>query len=372
MLECDVLVVGAGPAGASAAYFCAKEGLETVLIEKNKSVGEHTAVKIDSSPNIDIERIIREYDLPIKNHVKLSKWHTPSGNFFTLKSDSGEFYFQRGKHEDSYENIVSRKALENDAQLITGVNDIKVEEKDIFEKVRIKSINGSITIKPKVIIAADGGNSFFHKFVKKEVLRILAGYGISGYDFTSPDYSNIYLNSELLPGGYFYVVTCPDGLSSAGAVVNKSKIKGNIKEHFEKFVRSNDSFSDLPMRSINYFSGFGYIFRIEKHYFKNLLFVGDAGGFIDPLLGYGMTPAILSSYLAYEVIKEGLEGSHRPLDFLSRYENVVEECMNWDSYYQYREIFECMENKDFEWLIDFLNRLQEKIDLNRLIECAFI
>ena len=369
MLECDVLVVGAGPAGASAAYFCAKEGLKTVLIERGKSVGNHTAVKVDSSPNIDIERIIREYELPIKNHVKLSKWHAPSGNSFTLKSDSGEFYFKRGKHEDSFENIVSKKALDNNAQLITGVNKIKVKERDIFERIKIESTKKSITLIPKVIIAADGGNSFFHKFVEKKVFRVLTGYGITGYDFTSPEYSNIYVDSELLPGGYFYVITCPDGLSSAGAVINGSKT--NAKGCFEEFVKSHDKFSDFYKSKTDSFSGFGHIFKMEKHHFKNVVFVGDAGGFIDPLLGYGMTPAILSSYIAYKVIKDGIE-KHETPGFLSNYDNMVEEYLNWNYYYVYREIFESMENRDFECLIDFLNRLQGKIDLSRLIEGFFI
>jgi len=36
---CDVLVVGAGPAGSSAAKACAEAGLDTVVVDKRLAVG---------------------------------------------------------------------------------------------------------------------------------------------------------------------------------------------------------------------------------------------------------------------------------------------------------------------------------------------
>lgn len=38
-IECDVLVVGAGPASSVAALYCSKHGLKTVLIERDDKIG---------------------------------------------------------------------------------------------------------------------------------------------------------------------------------------------------------------------------------------------------------------------------------------------------------------------------------------------
>ena len=38
-IKCDVLVVGAGPAGLSAARALAKKGLKTIIIEEDEEVG---------------------------------------------------------------------------------------------------------------------------------------------------------------------------------------------------------------------------------------------------------------------------------------------------------------------------------------------
>ena len=37
-LKCDVLVIGAGPAGASLAYFLGREGIDTVLIDRKSDI----------------------------------------------------------------------------------------------------------------------------------------------------------------------------------------------------------------------------------------------------------------------------------------------------------------------------------------------
>ncbi|NOZ59772.1 MAG: NAD(P)/FAD-dependent oxidoreductase [Euryarchaeota archaeon] len=375
MLECDVLVVGAGPAGASAAYFCSREGLETVLIEKNEKIGVHTAPKIDSSPNIQLEKIIKKFGLPVRNHVKFSRWYAPSGDCFTLKSETGEFYFKRGG-DDSYEVIVSRKAQENGAEIITGIDFLDIVEGDKIEKVKIRTKSAELNIKPKLIIAADGGNSFFHKFVKKDIFNILVGYGISGYDFTSSDCSSIYLHAELLPGGYFYVVTCPDGLSSAGAVVSKKSMVGDISSHFNRFVRSVDSLYEIIMdesrEKIGNYRGAGYIFKLDRLYYKNLIFIGDAGGFIDPLLGYGMTPAILSAYLAYEAVTTGSGENGKADNIGHKYEETIRKFLSMDKYYLYREIFESMDNDDFNWIINFLNKINKKVDIGKFLDDSFI
>ncbi|MFQ5888331.1 MAG: FAD-dependent oxidoreductase, partial [Candidatus Hydrothermarchaeales archaeon] len=62
-IECDVLVVGAGPAGSVASLVCAKNGLDTILLEKNSVVGGHTKTKLDASADGELSSIIQELKL---------------------------------------------------------------------------------------------------------------------------------------------------------------------------------------------------------------------------------------------------------------------------------------------------------------------
>lgn len=74
MIECDVLVVGAGAAGSVASLYCSKHHLDTVLIEKNKKVGAHTKTRIDASPDFELTEIINELKLKTENVAYISKY----------------------------------------------------------------------------------------------------------------------------------------------------------------------------------------------------------------------------------------------------------------------------------------------------------
>jgi len=83
VINCDVLVVGAGPAGSVAALSCSKHGLETVLIERNNEVGSHATTRIDSSPDFGLSKITKELELKTENLVYNSTWQPPSERSFT-------------------------------------------------------------------------------------------------------------------------------------------------------------------------------------------------------------------------------------------------------------------------------------------------
>lgn len=59
-LNCDVLVMGAGPAGSVAALYSSKLGLNTVLVERNKGIGAHTTTRVDTSPDLGLTEILKE------------------------------------------------------------------------------------------------------------------------------------------------------------------------------------------------------------------------------------------------------------------------------------------------------------------------
>ena len=82
---CDVLVVGAGPAGLSAALNCAKKGLNIILIEKNEVIGSnvktsgHTFLvdlgkQFDISKDVIAQRLNSFYlhSLPLNESVEVT------------------------------------------------------------------------------------------------------------------------------------------------------------------------------------------------------------------------------------------------------------------------------------------------------------
>ncbi|GAH46597.1 unnamed protein product, partial [marine sediment metagenome] len=180
-----------------------------------------------------------------------------------------------------------------------------------FDEVTISQGTEKIVIKPEIIIAADGGNSIFHRyFDKRFVKKNRVAYGVTGKNFIQPDTSEIYFDAELAPGGYFYIVTCRNGISSAGIVLGSNKMRRLSRRYFDDFLSKKPTIADKIKSNNNKFVGEGHLFKLDRHTHDNLLLIGDAAGLIDPLMGYGMMPAIVSGYYAgkhsVEAIKKGI------------------------------------------------------------------
>jgi digeranylgeranylglycerophospholipid reductase len=367
VIECDVLVVGAGPAGSVAALYSSKRGLKTFLIEGNNKIGAYINTRIDSSLDFGLTTIIKEMNLKTENLVYKSKWHSPSRHSFTLHSTTGEYYFKRGLDPDSFESSTVNNAIKNGCTLfLNGIIEKINKEGERFTEVILSRGAERMVIKPEIIIAADGGNSLFHRYVDKQFINEnRVAYGVTGKDFIKPDTSEIYFDAELAPGGYFYIVTCLSGISSAGIVFDSNKMKQSAGKYFNAFLSKNHPIADMIKSSTNKFEGEGHLFKLNQHTKDNLLLVGDAAGLVDPLMGYGMMPAIVSGYYAGKYSAEAIKKGDYAV--LKKYEREVRERFNPRMSYVFRRIFQSMDNKDFDLLIKMANELKERTDVDRLI-----
>ncbi|RMF90577.1 MAG: NAD(P)/FAD-dependent oxidoreductase [Methanobacteriota archaeon] len=366
-VECDVLVVGAGPAGAVTSLACVKQGLNTVLLEKNPVVGGYTKTKLDASADGELTKVIRELKLRTENEVYTSRWYAPSGNYFLLRSSTHEYFFKRGPEADSFEVSTVKEARKEGCKVFLNTK-IKMlnEVKGKVDSVTVSKGGEEIHIKPKVVVAADGGNSMFHRFVNKtSENRKKLGYGVTGEGFSDTDSSNIYFDAELIPGGYFYLITGKSGVSSACIVLDSSKAENPAKEYFKRFLGANKELAEKIKLHSNTFSGEGLIFDIDRYVSKNIVFVGDAAGLLDPFFGYGMTSAIVSGYHAGRYIKKAFEEDN--LALLEGYDSKIREKFDKRLSYLYQRVFESLKNEDLELIAEILNELDKKGNLEALL-----
>ena len=373
VIKCDVLVVGAGPAGSVAALYSSKQGLNTVLIERNNRIGAHTNTRIDSSPDFGLTEIVKEIGLKTENLVYNSKWHSPSGSSFTLHSKTGEYYFKRGSALDSFECSTAYNSMKYGCELILDakLKSVSINENDRskmhINEVIVSQGSDEIMIKPKIIIDATGVNSPFHRFLRISTRDYKKGeiFGVTGKDFVSPDTSEIYFDAELLKGGYFYMVTAKNGISSAAVVLDSAKMRNTVEKHFYEYLRRSAGIAEKIKSVDNSFYGEANLFRLPELVYQNVLFAGDAAGLVDPLMGYGMMPAIVSGYYAGKYSVEALEKGD--YEALKKYEIEIRKRFNRRISYVFRRIFESLDNKDLDMLIKMANELEGRTDVDDLI-----
>ncbi len=304
-IECDVLVVGAGPAGLTAARVLAGSDFSVVVIEQKGHGGPDTT-SYDITEGIRIKDILK--DINIKPHKISSKseWFSPNYGFL-LDSNIQDYYFKRGPEEDSLENMLLRN-LQNDVCSIffnSHINSCKLDDKKSIS-FRIATDQKTEEIKPKYVIAADGSNSFIrgHTGIKPEIMGQFNGYGAI---LTTPEnnlipHAKIYFDTDAAPGGYIYSGSSKN--TAFVCIVTDASLKNqDMRQTLHSFINEQLP-RGLPIK--NYFSGVGYS-GVQPATTNSVFFVGGAALFHDPFLGYGLNYALESAYiLAQAIISENM------------------------------------------------------------------
>ena len=120
----DVVVVGAGPGGSTAARFCAQAGLKTLLIEKEKmprykACGGCLSLKIIHLLGFDLGVMLENIIYEVKFTYRLK-------DAFCIESKQPmAFMVMRGR----FDEFLAKKALEKGAEFLECRKVVGIEEK---------------------------------------------------------------------------------------------------------------------------------------------------------------------------------------------------------------------------------------------------
>ncbi|WP_457556386.1 geranylgeranyl reductase family protein [Candidatus Pyrohabitans sp.] len=300
MIECDVLVVGAGPAGSSAARAAARGGAKTVFIDKKKEVG----IPVQCAEGIG--KYLFPY-LPFKIPKHLLKWKIDGISLWaediTIERTGG-IWSGYSINRDEFDKWLAEEAVKSGAKLMleTELVDIDIREDFNVTKVMVKTQKGIKKIMPKVIIAADGVDSTILKLLGFDLnLERYAGYVI-GYKMKNlklknPNYYQVYLG-DFAPGAYAYIF--PKSYTSANLGIGAIFFDKKLEDCYEEFI-------NLPVIKEQIYdgvvvenrSGWAPIrYPVTDLNYGNILLTGDAANQnIKPFIE-GILPAIICGDLA--------------------------------------------------------------------------
>lgn len=278
-MKMTVKILGAGLSGLSCAINLAGEH-EVLVYEKQRAVGEHIFSNLQgfgSGENV-IPEFFASVDLPPPKNVRSFK----KVFFLTHKRDltftlPEPYHFVVRGGSDSLEADLYEQAIR------TGVE---------------VSFNSSVK-EEDVDVVASGAK-------KADVVGVGGLYSDSSF----PDDSMLIMFDDRFSpkGWYFYMIPRGDGLVEAINCVPShyaSKAKELLNNSISKrpFIKKFMDGAKLK----HYFSGYGNAFIPKTACNDGRLYVGEAAGFQDPLMGFGMKYALTSGYLAAKSIKQGLD-----------------------------------------------------------------
>ncbi|HEX3924214.1 MAG TPA: geranylgeranyl reductase family protein [Streptosporangiaceae bacterium] len=325
----DVIVVGAGPAGSTLAFYLATAGLDVLLLEKSHFPREKVcgdgltprAVKVLTGMGVPLDESdgwLRNKGLRIIGGGGRIELNWPE-----LSSFPG---YGLVRTRLDFDEILARHAQKAGARLLEGHNVTGPVRDDrtgrVTGVIAQEAVNGDRvehTYRARVVVAADGNSSRLSVAMglRRRDDRPL-GVAVRSY-YTSPRHDDDYLEAwldlwdgdKLLPG-YGWIFGMGDGTSNVGlGLLNTSEAFGNIDYRvlLRKWLASMPpewGFSEenrtQPIRGAALPMGFNR----TPHYTNGLLLAGDSGGMVNPFNGEGIAYAMESGEIAARVIVQAL------------------------------------------------------------------
>ncbi|MBZ6309546.1 FAD-dependent oxidoreductase [Streptomyces olivaceus] len=343
----DVIVVGGGPAGSSAATFVALQGHRVLLLEKESfprhQIGESllpsTVHGICALLGVSEELHSAGF---VKKHGGTFRWgsNTEPWTFdFALSEKfagptSYAYQVERMKFDQLLLDNARRKGVV--VRERCAVRDV-LEDGGRVNGVRYTDEDGTEReTRARFVVDASGNQSRLQGRVGgerrySEFFQNIALYGYfeGGKRPPAPNSGNI--TCVAFDSGWFWYIPLSDTLTSVGAVVRKEcaeRIRGDRGEALAEMIADCPLVSDYLSEAERVTSGpYGEV-RVRKDYSylhdgfwrPGLTLVGDAVGFIDPLFSSGVHMATFSALLAARSINSVLRGDLEEEECFAEYE----------------------------------------------------
>jgi len=332
----DVIVVGAGPAGSTAARSVASGGASVLVLEKDRDVG----YPVRCGEAVSHEGVVQFIDPDprwIASTVTRFKLVAPNGKEVVPRLDGTGYVLERRMFDYELAKLAARAG----ADIITKayVYDLLRNGNEVVG-VRTLIDDRKIDISGAIIVAADGVESRVGKWIGIDTtchirdMESCAQMTISGIEIDE-DILEFYFGDDVAPGGYLWVF--PKGRESAnvGIGINVQSAKNRSAIRFlTDFVEKKYPKAAVLTRIAG---GVPCARTCDTIVKENVMLVGDAARQVNPLSGGGIISGMIGGMIAGEVAVEALQ--KKDLSHLNEYERRWHRRLGWrhEVFYRIKE-----------------------------------
>jgi geranylgeranyl reductase family protein len=306
----DLVVVGAGPGGSATAYYAAKAGLATLLLDRqefprDKPCGD--GLMPHAASEVSLMGLGDWLDEP--HHGKFTGF-----SIYTLTA-----YLRQGvppslngphgyvvKREETDAKLLER-AISAGAEFRAGVRATELLRSPAGDVTGVEAKNGEdLRFAAPLVVAADGVGGFAGSGMKTHQNAVARRRYYHGVDGPNNEDLHIFITKDMNENGagYGWVFYFGDGRANVGAGVSTrvlTRTGRNLKDFFDRFLEEPQLAGWLegaePEGSAKSWSLKMGMWG-AKRYAQGLMMVGDAGSMVHPISGEGVGYAIESGRLA--------------------------------------------------------------------------
>jgi geranylgeranyl reductase family protein len=294
----DVVVIGAGPAGATAAAALAVDGHDVVVVEEHLHVG--SPVHCTGLLGWDA---FREFALPsaiVRGEAGSARFWGRTGTPVHARGDRARAaVIDRA----ALDELLAQRAIQAGAALRVGWRADRIAVDD--RGVEVHGRGGTSPLRSRAVVLACGANYRLHRDLGLGVPPAFLQTAQSELAFPAQTEVDVRFGRDLAPGGFAWVVplTC-DGVSRARiGVMSETRSADRHAAFVRDLCRQhglNPEAVPPPRRK------FLPLAPIARTYAPRVLAVGDAAGLVKPTTGGGIYYGLISGELAAGVLSDAL------------------------------------------------------------------
>ncbi len=321
MKKYDVIIVGAGPAGSTAAYFLARTGAKVCLVDKqtfprDKVCGDGVnSFTLAGLERMGLSQWLEQNSFNAPGEFLLS---APNGQAVRILPDDRSFCYGRVIPRLKLDKAILDQAVKAGADLLEGVK-LGQMTRPVAGAIRLsglqKAYRANLQLESKLLITADGAHASFTKYlglVKKQpdMVAVRAYFENVG---GRQSLLEIHYDPTIMPGyGWIFPMSKGQANVGLGTYVSRSRQRDvNLKQALQQFIRNNRYAKERLAHAQQIGSLKGYPLRSQINsvtpFANNILVAGEAAGLVNPINGEGIGPAIISGELAAQHAKVALE-----------------------------------------------------------------
>ncbi len=314
----DVIVVGGGPAGSTAARFAASRGAAVALLEKDREIG----IPVRCAEGVGEHGLASLVEIQphwIARRITGAVLIAPSGAEVGLSSNQVGYVLHRKQFDYDLARMAARAGVEVYTKAYvqgllmgkTGVTGVVVEH-----------LGTRQAISATLVIAADGVESRLGRWAGLDTrctlqdLESCAQVTIANYD-GDPAVCRFYFSNESFPGGYGWIFPKGDGMANVGLGIAGVKAdKRCAHDHLEAFLAR---ISDKPAILSRVYGSVPCSVTLKTIVTDGLMLTGDAAHQANPLTGGGIVSGMIAARTAGQVAADAIADNDTSAQRLQEY-----------------------------------------------------
>lgn len=313
----DILVIGGGPAGLSAAYSAAEKGAKVLLVEKKREIGvpiqcgefmPSPSEIPDILPDAVHIRLLEGYpDDVVLNRTRSIAIYSASGKPYIIPFEG--YVIDR----ERFDKWIARLATKAGAKILLSTTAIGIDDSTV--KLYIEGEKRSITYKVAIIASGAGTQLLDAMPIKPKLTEYdyspVHQWVMSGID-VDPGVVEMYSGTRYAPGTYAWIIPRSSDLANVGLGVREpfNRDKVSIKEYLRRFIYEHPIASGKlkegsPLSSVGGIVPAGP--PLKTAVWKRVIVIGDAANMTIASIGAGVPTGVISGEIAGIIASEYID-----------------------------------------------------------------